>query len=360
MDEASLPSGKTDLRDWLNLAAEWAELVYQVNSLPGESYLQVQPNLAAARDALDHHFWTFLQSRYSAVHHYQDGKGPICLTAVNAWLHQHVILDQRLALLCFDGLALDQWLLLRDCLNSRLPGLSFHEGRTYAVAPTLTPISRQALFAARPPTAFAETLSRTDKDPDRWQAYWINHNVPPRRVAYISVQVSGAGLDQVSAITESKNRRLAVLINLFDDVMHAVEGVPPEADKRVFYDVLRSHLENGHLHQLLDQLLAHDYRVFLTADHGNIAGAGTGLKPPKALIETFARRVILFDRAELAAECANTHGLRTLPSKALPPDVHPVYMPGTCLLAAQGTTHISHGGLSLEELVVLFVEVTRQ
>ncbi len=106
-------------------------------------------------------------------------------------------------------------------------------------------------------------------------------------------------------------------------------------------------------------LLKNGYRVYLTADHGNIAGVGSGLKPPKALIESYARRVVLFDRADLAEEYAAEHGLRLYRTKALPPDVHPVYAPGTQLFDTQGATHISHGGLSLEELVVPFVEITR-
>jgi len=359
MDETTLPSGKTDLRDWLNLAVEWAEAVYQANSLPADAYAQVRPDLAEARKTLDGHFWAFVQARYSAVDYYQDNKGPICLTQVNRWFLQHVGHDERLALLCFDGLALDQWFLLRDYLRAVLPDLAFHENRTYAVAPTVTPIARQALFAGRPPTAFAETVSQTTKDAERWQAYWVNHNVPRQRVAHTSVKVSGLGLDEVRAIVEGKNQRLGIVVNLFDEVMHAVKGMTPEADKRVYYGTLRSHLENGRLSELFDLLLKNGYHVTLIADHGNIAGVGNGLKPPRALVETYARRVVLFDRAELAEEYAAAHGLLLYRTKALPPDVHPVYTPGTQLFDAEGATHISHGGLSLEELVVPFVEVTR-
>ena len=97
----------------------------------------------------------------------------------------------------------------------------------------------------------------------------------------------------------------------------------------------------------------------MTADHGGIAGRGIGLTPPRALIETYARRVVIFDRPELAQEYAEAHAQRYYRTKALPPDVHPIYLPGTDLFAGQGATQVSHGGLSLEELVVPFVEVKR-
>ncbi len=359
MEATTLPSGVTDLRDWLNLAAEWAEVVYEANSLPAETWGQVQPALAAARQSLDGHFWGFVQARYSAVGYYQDNKGPVCLATANRWLGQQLGRGERLALLCFDGLALDQWLLLRDHLRSALPGLAVHENRTYAVAPTLTGVSRQALFAGRPPSLFADTWQRTDRDPERWQAYWVNHDVPRQRIAYVPVKVAGQGLDQVRALAEGRNQRLGVLVNLFDEVMHAVQGTAPEADKRVYYGTLRSHIENGRLAELFDLLLGHGYRVFVTADHGNVAGVGNGLKPPKALVEGYARRVALFDKAELAQEYAAVHGLRLYRTKALPPDLHPVYPVGNQLFDTAGVASVSHGGLSPEELVVPFVEVGR-
>ncbi len=349
----------TDVRDWLNLAAEWAEIVYQTNSLPQSDYQQVQAELAAARQTVDAHFWNFVQARYRAVSYYQDNKGPISLTAVNHWLNQQVDAKARLALICFDGLALDQWFLLRDYLQTELPGLTGHENRSYALAPTVTPISRQALFAGRPPTTFAETINATAKDAGRWQAFWVNHNIPERRVAHVAIKVNGSGLDKVQTIVESKNCRLGVLINLFDDVMHASKDMLAEADKRVYYDTLRSHLQNGRLAELFDTLLGYNYRLFITADHGNIAGVGRGLKPHKALIESYARRVVIFDKESLAHEYAQAHNLRQLPLKTLPPNIHPVYLPGNQLFDAKGATKISHGGLSLEELVVPFVEVTR-
>lgn len=359
LDETVLPAGKTDLRDWLDLAAEWAELVFIVNSLPQALYVELQPALAEARAQLDAAFWQFVQERYSAVDYYQDNRGPISLAGVNGWLDGEVGRDERLALVCFDGLALDQWYLLREYLSGALAGLEFDENRTYAIAPTITPVSRQALFAGRPPTAFADTIDSTDKDAERWLAYWVNHDVPKARVEYVAVKVNGTGMERVREIVDGRNRRLGVLVNLFDDVMHHIQGMPAEADKRVYYDTLRSHLDNGKLVDLFDLLLRAGYCIFVTSDHGNIAGVGMGVTPPKALVETFARRVAIFDSAALAQDYAAAHGLRVFRTKALPTGVHPVYQTGQKVFASQDQTTISHGSLSLEELVVPFVQVSR-
>jgi len=77
------------------------------------------------------------------------------------------------------------------------------------------------------------------------------------------------------------------------------------------------------------------------------------------LIETYARRVAIFDRELLAREFAEKNAEIYYRTKSLPPSLHPVYLPGNQLFATSGSAQISHGGLSIEELVVPFVEITR-
>jgi hypothetical protein len=359
LNESNLPQGKTDLRDWLNLAAEWAEAVYQANSLPGELYKEVARDLAIARSNFDKHFNAFVQARYSAVDHYQDSRGPISVAKVNSWLSQVAGEKERVALICFDGLALDQWHLLREYIQSKIPNLTISENRAYAMAPTITPISRQSLFAGRPPVVFEETWDKTTQDADRWHAYWVHLEIPAQRVNHIALKSSAPDFTALQAILDNKNVRLGILINLFDDVMHASKELPPESDKRIYYDTLRSYLENGALDKLFTILLENSYRIFVTSDHGNIAGIGNGLTPPRALIETYARRVAIFDQESLAQEFAEKNAEIYYRTKSLPPSLHPVYLPGNQLFATLGSAQISHGSLSIEELVVPFVEITR-
>lgn len=357
--EEDLPQGKTDIRDWLNIAADWAEVVFKANSLPQESYVRIQSDFFSARSNLNQHFLKFIQSRFSATDYYQDNKGPVTLAAVNSWLYQNVNIDERLALICFDGMALDQWHLLKAFVNQGITNLAFQDYRTYALAPSITPISRQALFSGRRPDSFADTWDKTTKDGDRWQSYWVHRETHKRKVAFVPVKAGDSNLSTIEEVVDSKNTRLGILINLFDDAVHAIKGMPFESDKRVLYSTLSAFLSNSYLEQLLSHLLKGGYRIFITSDHGNISGQGCGIMPPKAFIETYGRRAAIFDQASLAQEFADkSHGLY-FRTKSLPPSVHPVFQLGSDLYSYKGSVEISHGGLSLEELVVPFVEVKK-
>ena len=359
LDSDALPKGKTDIRDWLNLAAEWAEIVFRANSLPQEVYSRIQPAFFQARTLINQHFLQFVKARYSATDYYSDNQGPISLASVNAWLDQHVKPDERLALICFDGMALDQWHLLKTFLQEQDKELTFTENQTFALAPSITPISRQALFSGRRPDSFADSWSKTDRDAERWLNFWAHREIPKQRIAYLPVKAGDSSMSPVVETIDSKNKRLGILVNLFDDALHAIKGMPLEADKRVLYSTLNGHLSNSYIRDLLKRLLEGGYRVFLSSDHGNTCGRGTGVLPPKAFIETYARRVAIFDQVSLAQEFAQKNQGIYFRTKSLPSAVHPVYTAGIDLFASKDAIEISHGGLSIEELVIPFIEVHR-
>ena len=359
LDSDALPKGKTDIRDWLNLAAEWAEIVFRANSLPQEVYSRIHPAFFQARTLINQNFLQFVQARYSATDYYSDNQGPISLASVNAWLDQHVKPDERLALICFDGLALDQWHLLKTFLQEQDNGLTFTENQAFALAPSITPISRQALFSGRRPDSFADSWSKTDRDAERWLNFWVHREIPKQRIAYLPVKAGDSSMSSVVETIDSNNKRLGILVNLFDDALHAIKGMPLEADKRVLYSTLNGHLSNSFIGDLFIRLLEGGYRVFLASDHGNTCGKGTGVLPPKAFIETYARRVAIFDQVSLAHEFAQKNQGIYFRTKSLPAGVHPVYTAGIDLFASKDAIEISHGGLSIEELIVPFIEVRR-
>jgi hypothetical protein len=346
------------LREWLDTAAQWAEIVFSANTLPQEAYTSVQEKFFASRQRLDTAFLEFVQNKYNSISFYEDNQGPISLAKVNHWLRLTHKPRERIALVCFDGLAVDQWYFLRAYLQSRFASLKIEERRTYAIAPTVTPVSRQALFAGELPSAFAETVTSTKADAERWSRFWINYEVPSRRIDYLHIQVDGSGLPELQTIVDSKNRRLAIVVNLFDDVMHYTKNITYISDKRVYYQTLQAHLENGRLDELFSILFTQDYHVYLTSDHGNFAGVGAGVKPPKALVENYAQRVALFDSPALAQDFANSHQFLLFRTKFLPDEMYPAYAVGREMLGKEGQVSISHGGLSLEELIVPLVKVS--
>ena len=344
-----------DLRGWLDEGYAWARLVHDSTLLPRQDYEALREQFATARRAVDEAFLQFLHQTYSSVSFYEDNKGPIALHRVNQYVHGGVEENERVALLVFDGMALDQWFLLRDyllaCLTSKV---QFRENRTYAIAPTVTSISRQALFAGRMPGNFPGTALVTSADASHWQNYWVNRGRRHGRVAYLNVKMAG-DFAELRQVVDSNNEVLGLVVNFFDDVMHGIKDL--KAGKRVFYDTLISYLNNSATDKFFDLLIGAGYRVFITSDHGNLDAGGTGVKSPKALIEAYAKRVVIFDQEPIARAFAEQHGLTLLRPLFLPDNLYPVYPRGDGMFSSEGSVGISHGGLSIEEMIVPFIEM---
>lgn len=344
-----------DLRGWLDESYAWARLVHDLTLLSRKDYKALHEQFSTIRHALNDAFLGFLEQTYSSVSFYDDNKGPVALHRVNQYIHRSLQENERLALLVFDGMALDQWFLLRDYLLACLQRkVEFRENRTYAIAPTVTSTSRQALFAGRTPGNFSQTALVTTADAEHWQNYWVNQGRRRTRVAHLNVNMVG-DFHELRLLANTSNEVLGVVVNFFDDIMHTVKDL--KAGKRVFYDTVISYLNNSATDEFFDILLEAGYRIFVTSDHGNVDAMGTGVKSPKALIEAYAKRVIIFDQEPIASAFAEQHGLTLFHPLFLPDNLYPVYPRGDGMFSAEKSVGISHGGLSVEEMVVPFIEV---
>ena len=344
-----------DLRGWLDEGYGWGRLVHDLTLLSHHDYDVLLERFTAARRSLNSAFLGFLQQTYPSISFYDDNKGPIALHRVNQYLQRSVGEGERVALVVFDGMAVDQWFLLRDYLLACLKRpVEFRENRTYAIAPTVTSVSRQTLFAGRMPGNFPATALVTSADENHWQNYWVNQGRRRKRVAYLNMKMAGE-FGELRQIVDGHNEVLAVVVNFFDDVMHSARDL--KAGKRVFYDTLISYLNNSATERFFDLLLGAGYRVFVTSDHGNVDAVGIGVQSPKALVEAYARRVAIFDQEPIARAFADQHGLTLFRPIFLPDNLYPVYPPADGLFAPDRSAGISHGGLAVEEMIVPFVEV---
>jgi len=353
-----LDTSSLDLRGWLDEGYTWGRLVHDFTLLSRQDYDALQERFAAVRRSLNDAFLGFLRQTYPSISFYDDNKGPIALHRVNQHIQRSVGEKERVALIVFDGMAMDQWFLLRDYLLACLKRqVEFRENRTYAITPTVTSVSRQTLFAGRMPGNFPETVLRTTADAKHWQNYWINQGRRRKRVAYLNLKMAG-DFEELRQVVDSKNEVLGVVVNFFDDIMHSAKDL--KVGKRVFYDTLISYLNNSATDEFFEVLLEAGYRVFVTSDHGNVDAAGIGVRSPKALVEAYAKRVAIFDQKSIAQAFASkhtAHNLTLFRPIFLPDNLYPVYPPADGLFASQKTASISHGGLSVEEMIVPFIEV---
>ena len=262
----------------------------------------------------------------------------------------------KMALLVLDGLAVDQWLLLRKNLEVGDRAWRFQESTAFAWVPTLTAISRQAIFAGESPLYFPDSLATTSKEKTHWLRFWEDQSV---QRASIDLVTNIDGPNDPKLETALGNARLSVLgivWNKVDDIMHGMQ-----LRTAGMHNQVRLWASQGHLHQLLLRLHEEGFVTFLTADHGNVTATGIGNPREGVLAETKGQRVRVYDRPEFLEEVAHQfpQSLRW-PNHGLPPTQHVLLAGDLTAFASVGEVIVSHGGITLEEVMVPFVAITRE
>lgn len=259
--------------------------------------------------------------------------------------------NEKVALLVLDGMSFIQWKQIRKYLKTE--GFSFEENGIFAWIPTLTSISRQAIFSGNIPLTFSSTLKTTAFEEKSWKAFWENHGTLKQYVGY----QKGLGREAYDrnnflGLRKSSLKIYGAVIDIIDNFSHhAVMG------EQSLVSSLTHWLESNYLVQLLHDLKKDNYTIYLTSDHGNTKATGIGRVSEGVLVDQKGERVRIYNDKILYDSSASA--IESLPwsNTGLPKDYYVLLAPYGKAFVTRGEKIISHGGISIEEVIVPFVKV---
>ena len=130
----TVPGEGAGHREWLVFARRWAELMALEGDLRDAG---ADPRTTASYDEvrlrIDESFAAWLAAHYSTLHNHPPVP-PVMLHHVPRLLARRAAQGpgRKIALILADGLALDQWVVLREALALQRPQLRFREGSVFA------------------------------------------------------------------------------------------------------------------------------------------------------------------------------------------------------------------------------------
>ena len=286
--EKELPTAEARYSDWTAFALKWAELSSLVHCGNSTEY---QTRLRGIGDALNTTFADWLADHYSSL---------INLPPTNPAMLHHVprrlardIEDtgsSRAALIVVDGLALDQWVTIRQLLQKQDANLVMRESATFAWIPTLTSVSRQSIFSGKPPLYFPSSINSTNSEEKLWKQFWEGHGLSRLDVAYQRGLGDGDAAGVLdSAIHPGKTKVVGLVVDKVDKIMHGMQ-----LGSAGMHNQIKQWCQGGFLAALVGQLLEYGYEVWLTADHGNIQCEGKGRPSECVIAETRGERVRVY------------------------------------------------------------------
>lgn len=354
--EATIPPEDAKHTDWFHFARGWAEAILlandQAEAIPEPTGTRIK-NLQTQVDA---GFAGWLFKRYAGLVNLPPVP-PVMLHHLPRFLARQMGEDRtaKIALIVVDGLALDQWLVVREALASKQPGLRFREQAVFAWIPSLTSVSRQAAFAGKAPIFFPNSIQTTDKEPALWAQFWADQGLMPNEVVYLKGLGDG-GLETVSeALSHPKARVAGLVVDKVDKIMHGMEMGTAGMHNQVC-----QWAKQPYLNTLLDLLLDRGFRVYLTSDHGNLEAEGCGRPSEGAVADLRGERVRIYPDAVLRGKVKERFpAALEWGTVGLPEDYLALLAPARQAFVQEKQRTVSHGGVSVEELIVPLIQIER-
>ncbi len=358
---AAVPDADASHKQWGDFAKRYGEMLSRVHDLQGkdggERLANIRGRIKAIQTLSDERLQAWVGARHYADLILQPAtKGPVMVHHVPRFLRQRRNAGEaNVALLLFDGLAFDQWVRIREHLIARKQPLAFDESTAFAWLPTVTSVSRQALFSGLRPREFDDSIEHTNKEETLWKAFWQSEGgIAPADVMYRRALRQVEQLDALQAeITDRNPKVLGLVIDEVDERLHK------ERNKEDVALWIGRWLDTGFVERLFAFLLGKGFSVYVTADHGNVDAVGVGRPNQGVIAETRGERVRVYRSESLRADSAAAYpGTISLDIAGLPANFMPLFAGGRSAFVPDGDQVVVHGGVSVEELIVPFVKVS--
>lgn len=248
---------------------------------------------------------------------------------------------RKLLLVVVDALGLEAWHAVQNRWEADRIIAAAETRVALAVLPTVTSLSRRAIFEGKPPAQFGPEKHSQRLERKLWAARFGPNSgcfTVDEEIGFHDALAKGLS-------------RICVLDVTWDKRGHSID---PRTDS--IADAARVWAGKTPLRPLVASALAAGYRVIITADHGQVACIGRERLQVGVLAEERSKRVLLFNDKTVAQHYEKPWACFYKPAGTAA-DCFPLFARGFGSFDGPGVPSVSHGGMSMEETLVPVAEV---
>ena len=243
---------------------------------------------------------------------------------------------KKFALLCFDGMGLLEWNIFKKFLINANVNI-VNEKLLFTLLPTTTSICRASLFSGKLEECYEKRLNETKE--------FKNFYDEVKSESISSGDILNGYVD-ASAIK--------IVYNFFDDIAHGQSLPALDTSKKPYFQAVENFLKNSTVVDEIKRLMSLGYKIFITSDHGCVVSTGNGVNVDKYLIDSKCKRAIIAEDSKLIEKYKNEVIMFS-----------PPFISNKKILIAKnresfnykGAIEISHGGATMEEMIIPLIEV---
>jgi hypothetical protein len=339
-------------KEWINLSWKFANIISFVYQNSNTNYIE---QLESVYAKINDFYEKWLTSHYSALITIPSISPTMVHHIPHYLAYQYRQNKTRIALIIIDGLALNQWITLRDSLE--IKNIQFIEKALFAWIPTLTSVSRQSIFSGKSPYEFESSIDTTEKEEKFWSLFWENNNLEKQSIIYLKGVDTNEKIKEVEdKLTQSKTVIAGLVVNKIDNIMHGMQ-----MGMEGFHNQIKLYGKNDLINKLLSELIKNNYEVWITSDHGNTECIGRGQPHEASIAKSRGERVRIYKSKDLLESIKNKYPWSEYwNSSSLPKNYLPLIAKGNSAFLPESNYAISHGSISMQETIVPFIKVIRK
>lgn len=338
---------KFERNDWLQFANDIGQIQYKI--LKNSNYQEhFQSDLEKANTAFKK--W-FLES-FHQLQSLPVVPKPKLVHHIPHYLARQS--NEKIALIVLDGMSFTQWHTIKSYLSKQ--AWKFEEDALFAWIPSVTSVSRQALFSGKEPRFFADSIMSTYKEKSLWTAFWEEQGFSPKNIAFEkSLGLALYNQKDLAYQLSPSIRIYGAVIDVIDKFMHgSAQGLQSVQSE------LNTWLHSNYLISFIEDLMNSDFEVYLTADHGNVECVGRGRIAQGVTVESRGERTRIYSSLNIRNYTAKEHQDTIIwDDTGLPNDYFVLLADKNNAFVPKHQKIVTHGGIHIEEVIVPFIKVSR-
>jgi len=350
---------------WQMIARQWAELTILYNESHSTSSLSTSDEkdlYVEIQSRIDMAFNEWLALRYSPL---ATKKLPVPHHVHHVPHYLHYLRSQgtvnKIALLVMDGMSLSDWMLVKQAWQARQNKWQFKENLVLAQIPTITAVSRHSLISGLRPADFYIPNATKSTETKAWSAFWMQKELAENSISLIALNLDKN--DPTPEITNPRLQAICLIERQLDEIMHGsmLGSIGQQSTVELWLSGGQSQ-NSTKLEKVLNTLLDEDFTVFITSDHGHCEAAGIGKPSEGLMVQSRGRRARLYKDHRTAEKIQSTYNNTMIweDDGLLPKDLAAVLPKGRQAFTDFGEIVVTHGGITIDEIIVPLIELRKK
>jgi len=330
-----------DYKKWLLIAEKKAEM----------DVLAAKYSIDLDTSEINSWFRDWVKDNFGKLYMEINRDTPVLVSKAMEYMHER---SSKFIIVVMDCMSEFDW----KVISSAFKGINFIKNSVYAMIPTVTCISRQCLLSNKSPNQLIAPWTQT-KEKDEF----INC---ANEMGLIKTTLGDGDELKKKQIYDRYIKRSydaefstanlcgAVIIKDIDDIVHGQK----QGKKGMYKDMRDMQLDK--MVAMVKRFLKQGFDVYISADHGNTLTTGRGQVTKKTLgeqVATRSKRMLVLNNVVDIGNLVQDLNLIEFPKYYLDKKYNYLICDTGVSFEAKGEEALSHGGITIDEVVVPFVTI---